>query len=114
MPWCAGCDRFLSPNTVLADSTCPHCHTRVPDAAPISGAKTADTREADTPRAPVAPASPSPPAPNGAHAADHTAPEPAPDDEHTPIPWHLWLLIAAVVVYLGYRAFQGLELLVGF
>ncbi len=76
MPWCAGCDRFLSPNTVRADGTCPTCHARV-EALPET-ATTTDTE---------------------------------PDDEHTPIPWHLWLLIAALVIYLGYRAFQGLELL---
>jgi hypothetical protein len=76
MPWCAGCDRFLSPNTVRADGTCPSCD------APVE--------------APLDAATPT--------AADS-------DDGHTPIPWHLWLLIAALVVYLGYRAFQGLELL---
>ena len=106
MPWCAGCDRFLSPNTVLADGTCPHCHARVPDAAPIPGATTVTGREGDLshPSAPVA---------NGAaHAADGAAAAET-DDDHTPIPWHLWLLIAAVVIYLGYRAFQGLELLAG-
>lgn len=36
------------------------------------------------------------------------------DDGHSPVPWHLWLLLAAVAVYLGYRALQGLELLFGF
>jgi len=35
---------------------------------------------------------------------------PADDDEHLPpIPWHLWLLSAALAVYLGYRAMQGIE-----
>ena len=29
--------------------------------------------------------------------------------EKTKVPWHFWLLIIATVVYLGYRAFQGLE-----
>lgn len=36
--------------------------------------------------------------------------EPAPDDEPLPpVPWHLKLLGAALVVYLGYRAYQGIE-----
>ncbi len=36
------------------------------------------------------------------------------DDEHLPpIPWHLWLLAAALAVYLGYRAMQGIEWLLG-
>jgi hypothetical protein len=39
----------------------------------------------------------------------------APGDEEdlAPVPWHLKLLAAAVAVYLGYRAFQGIEWLVG-
>lgn len=28
------------------------------------------------------------------------------------VPWHFWLLIAATVIYLGYRAFQGIEWLI--
>jgi hypothetical protein len=86
MPWCTGCDRFLSPNTVLADGTCPTCHSPVGE--PARGAVVTTT--------------------------DATTSDSGPDDDHTPIPWHLWLLIAALVVYLGYRAFQGLELVFGF
>lgn len=36
------------------------------------------------------------------------------DDDRLPIPWHLWLLLAALAVYLGYRTLQGLEWLFGF
>jgi hypothetical protein len=25
VPWCERCDRFLNPNTVQADGTCPSC-----------------------------------------------------------------------------------------
>jgi hypothetical protein len=35
------------------------------------------------------------------------------DDDLPPIPWHLWQLAAALAVYLGYRAMQGIEWLVG-
>jgi hypothetical protein len=35
------------------------------------------------------------------------------DEELPPIPWHLWLLAAALAVYLGYRAMQGIEWLLG-
>jgi PHP family Zn ribbon phosphoesterase len=35
--------------------------------------------------------------------SDHT------DDRHPTLPWHLWLLAAAVAVYLGFRAWQGIE-----
>ncbi len=30
----------------------------------------------------------------------------------TSVPWHFWVLVAATVVYLGWRAVQGLEWLV--
>jgi hypothetical protein len=30
-----------------------------------------------------------------------------------PLPWHFKLLLGALAVYLGYRAFQGVEWLVG-
>jgi hypothetical protein len=38
---------------------------------------------------------------------------PADDEkrEHAPIPWHLKLLVVALVIYLGFRAWQGIELL---
>jgi hypothetical protein len=35
------------------------------------------------------------------------------DDDLPPIPWHLWLLAGALAVYLGYRAMQGIEWLLG-
>jgi hypothetical protein len=31
--------------------------------------------------------------------------------KHAPIPWHLKLLVVALVIYLGFRAWQGIELL---
>ena len=33
------------------------------------------------------------------------------DSAHAPIPWHLKLLVVALVIYLGFRAWQGIELL---
>jgi hypothetical protein len=35
------------------------------------------------------------------------------DDAPVPMPWHLKLLLAALAVYLGYRALQGLEWVLG-
>jgi hypothetical protein len=83
VPWCDDCDRFLSPSTVKVDGTCPSCG-RVVDAG-------------------------------HAHAAGTKTDETAPDNEEDlpPIPWHLWLLAGALAVYLGYRAMQGIEWLVG-
>jgi len=31
MPWCASCDKFLSPNSVSVVGTCPTCGIRVED-----------------------------------------------------------------------------------
>jgi hypothetical protein len=33
----------------------------------------------------------------------------APEERRASLPWHLWLLAAAVAVYLGFRAWQGIE-----
>ena len=41
-----------------------------------------------------------------AHAADDD------ETELDPIPWHLKVLLGAIALYLGYRAFQGIEWLV--
>ncbi|HEY3096811.1 MAG TPA: hypothetical protein VGK05_08230 [Acidimicrobiia bacterium] len=30
-------------------------------------------------------------------------------DERPSLPWHLWVLAAALAVYLGFRAWQGIE-----
>jgi len=49
------------------------------------------------------------------HAHTAAAPGASVDDDEDlpPIPWHLWLLAAALAVYLGYRAMQGIEWLLG-
>ena len=79
VPWCTTCDRFLSPSTVRADGSCPACG-----------------RPVDRGRA---------------HASDEVSA--ASTDEHDddvgPVPWHLKLLAGALAVYLGYRAWQGIE-----
>ena len=89
MPWCAPCDRFLSPSTVRIDGTCPSCG-RIVDPG--------RARHADqTPSA----ATPAPPART---TEDDEAPE--------PLPWHLKLLLVALAIYLAYRALQGVEWLI--
>lgn len=94
MPWCAGCDRFLSPSTVTEDGRCPRCGAgvdpgaaRAPEPAASPGLLDGDT---STP----APADPAP--------AD-------PGEEPLPLPWHFKLLVGAITFYLGWRAFQGVE-----
>jgi len=83
VPWCATCDRFLSPSTVKVDGTCPTCGRAVdPGHAQAAAVEV------------VAPDS----------AAESEAEEPL-----GPIPWHLKLLAAALALYLGFRAWQGIE-----
>ncbi len=43
----------------------------------------------------------------GADIAEEPTPEQA--ARATRIPWHFWILLVALVVYLGWRAFQGVE-----
>jgi len=40
--------------------------------------------------------------PGGAHAGEE-------DEGLGPIPWHLKLLLGALAIYLGWRAWQGIE-----
>ena len=50
--------------------------------------------------------------PGGAHPAtgtDAPSSSEAAADDHKGMPWHFWLLAAALALYLGWRAFQGLE-----
>ena len=67
------------------DGTCPSCG-RVVDAGHAHLARTTSEADAD---------------------ADDD------DEDLPPIPWHLWLLAGALAVYLGYRAMQGIEWLLG-
>jgi hypothetical protein len=80
MPWCETCHRFLSHPTVRADGTCPTCGHAVEG----RGARVTATADRE--------------GGNGDAA-----------DERPSLPWHLWLLAAAVAVYLGFRAWQGIE-----
>lgn len=98
MPWCPGCDRFLSPATVSAMGECPRCGSPVdPGRARAPGA-TAGLGAADAADAPAAAAVPG--------RAD------AEDAPLEPLPWHFKLLAGALALYLGWRAVQGVEWLV--
>ena len=84
MPWCDACDRFLSPVDGEGRRHLPVVR--------------AGRRRRPRPRR-------SRPARVRATTDD--------DEALPPIPWHLWLLAAALAVYLGYRAMQGIEWLLG-
>lgn len=83
MPWCEPCSKFYNPNTLSEDGTCPRCGTRVAQPARASNRSDA-VGERDT-REPAAPPK---------------------------VPWHFWLMLAAVVIYLGWRLIQGITALV--
>jgi hypothetical protein len=44
--------------------------------------------------------------------AQSTAP-PREEDQGSRVPWHFWLLLAAVVIYLGWRLVQGIQWVLG-
>ena len=92
VPWCTACDRFLSPSSVTSAGDCPRCGKPVDPGRARVGA-------------PAAAPTSSPP--DDAGADDDAW---APDLD--PIPWHLKLLAGAVALYLGWRAFQGIEWIV--
>ena len=51
--------------------------------------------------------------PGHARTAEAKLPDAEDDEDLPPIPWHLWLLAGALAIYLGYRAMQGIEWLIG-
>ena len=95
VPWCTACDRFLSPSSVTVHGDCPRCGTSV---------EPGRARPAPQPTPSSTPTNPSA-GPDDTAEADWV-----PDLE--PIPWHLKLLAGAVALYLGWRAFQGIEWIV--
>ena len=58
--------------------------------------------------------------PEGHHVADpdgdphlvQSTAEPREEEPEPKVPWHFWLLLVSVVVYLGWRAWQGIEWLI--
>jgi hypothetical protein len=44
-----------------------------------------------------------------AHPADEHPAAPQPEEDLGPVPFHLKFLGVALVIYLGYRFFQGVE-----
>ena len=84
MAWCPACGRYLTPTSLRADGTCPFCEQIVDYKRSL---KAEAARAAGRPLEEV--------------------------NDAPPVPWHLKLLLAATVVYLGWRAYQGIEWLAG-
>ena len=92
MPWCEDCSRFYTPSTLTPGGDCPEGH-HVADPPPSGG---------DPSMRPLV-QSGAPP------RSDR--PSGAGEGEKVRAPWHFWLLVAAVVIYLGWRLVQGIGLL---
>ena len=85
MPWCEDCSRFYTPSTLDPAGDCPEGH-HVAD--------------------------PTDPADPDAGSIRQSTADPR-EDEEQKIPWHFWLLVAAVAIYLGWRLIQGIGWLLG-
>lgn len=90
MPWCASCDRFLSPPTVTPEGRCPTCGRPVEPGQAHGPDEHAATTEEHTSR-------------NGEQAAG------SPEDDLGPVPLHLKVLGVALVIYLLWRLVQGID-----
>ena len=84
MPWCDDCSKFWNPNSMPADGTCPTCGRKLA-ASSAPAASAVDPRKVDLKK----------------HAGEYKN------------PWHFKLLFFSIVLYLGLRAFKGVEWLIG-
>ena len=84
MPWCEPCGRFYTPSTLSEEGDCPAGH-HVADPGSDSPLRKAG-------------------APDRVGAAGQ---------EKVRAPWHFWVLVAALAMYLGWRLIQGVALLAG-
>jgi hypothetical protein len=76
MPWCETCSRFLNPNSLKADGSCPTCGRVVAE-----------------------PSEPSEP-------SDRPSTTTTSEAEREKAPWHFKLLLVVTVIYLTWRAIQ--------
>lgn len=99
MPWCEPCEAFYNPNTLRADGSCPRCGAQVGDPAAV--VTDTDRGGEDRQRPPQAP--------SGAGGAGSVIDDDYDEDELVAkVPWHFWVGVVAMVVYLGWRLLQGI------
>ena len=101
MPWCEPCEAFYNPNTLRADGRCPRCGAQVGDPAAVVIDTDPGLGDRDrSARPPVGGSSSEPEISDGY------------DDEEeelvATVPWHFWVGVVAMVVYLGWRFLQGI------
>lgn len=81
MPWCEPCEAFFNPNSLRADGRCPRCGSQVGDPTAV----VTDTE-----------------------AAGHDDASAEEEEIVARVPWHFWVGVVAMVVYLGWRLLQGI------
>ena len=103
MPWCDDCSRFYNPNSLPESGVCPGCGRTLMKPAKLRRAQQGRGGGADALAAASATA-----ASTAAEGGDDPAGDAAvdPDKAHTPVPWHFWILVVALVIYLGWRLVQ--------
>lgn len=79
MPWCEPCARYLAPSAVAEDGSCPECGGPI-QMPTVSGRVTAENLDLKR------------------LASADGQPEKA--------PWHFKLLVALLILYLGWRVVQ--------
>lgn len=99
MPWCDTCEHYYNPNTVNDDGTCPKCGSKLAKPAQIKRARAGKGANAD---ARLVRAN------DAAHGGDAS-----PEEERVKAPWHFWVLLVALVIYLGYRLIEGIAWVAG-
>ncbi len=80
--FCESCNKWREPNALMPDGSCPRCGSQLDEHAEEAAA--AEASETD----------------------DASA-----EAQAAKIPWHFWLMVAATVIYLGWRVIQGLQAL---
>lgn len=76
MPWCETCTQYLAPNALTEEGDCPKCGNQC-EAAQKNGTAKNGTEKSHAPKA-----------------------------RKRKIPWHLWVLIIVLGVYLTWRLIQ--------
>ncbi len=101
MPWCEPCDAFYNPNTLHADGTCPRCGAQVADPAAV----VTDTDEQPD-------GVPSPAGDTSGRSPSRSRPGPPRRRRElvAKVPWHFWVGVIAMVIYLGWRSDPGRRL----
>ncbi len=93
MPFCEACARHWTPPSLGPEGNCPTCGARLRDPATVPDADAAG--------------------PTGVEPSTGPAAAPPGEGEAQPnVPWHFTLLLIALVLYLGFRAYQGIAWLI--